>query len=133
MKGNRKSGTGPERRLRTALHRRGHRFRILLPLTIEGVRVRPDIVFLRRRLAVFVDGCFWHCCPEHGTAPRVNLDYWRPKLERNRARDRLVNDALTSGGWTVVRVWEHGEVDAAVAAVEAWLRLMRALDRTGVP
>lgn len=119
MKGNHKAGTRPERRLRSALHRRGHRFRVLLPLTIEGVRVRPDIVFTRRRLAVFVDGCFWHSCPDHGTAPRVNLDYWRPKLERNQARDRRVDEALTRAGWSVVRVWEHVGIEAAVAVVEA--------------
>lgn len=116
-----KAGTGPERRIRQALHRRGHRFRALLPIVVSGVRVRPDVVFTRRRLAVFVDGCFWHCCPEHGINPRVNVTYWVPKLERNRVRDNLVNLALAAAGWRAVRVWEHVTVEQAVAAIEAAL------------
>jgi DNA mismatch endonuclease (patch repair protein) len=69
--------------------------------------VRPDIVFVRRRVAVFVDGCFWHSCRWHGTRPRVNTHYWLPKLARVKARDRKVRALLTRAGWTVVRLWEH--------------------------
>jgi DNA mismatch endonuclease (patch repair protein) len=69
--------------------------------------IRPDVVFTRARVAVFVDGCFWHCCPVHGTKPRKNVDYWKPKLARNVARDTAVNEALEAAGWKVVRGWEH--------------------------
>jgi len=70
-------------------------------------RVRADIVFSRAKIAVFVDGCFWHSCPIHGNAPRSNKSYWDTKLERNRVRDREQTEALESCGWAVIRVWEH--------------------------
>jgi DNA mismatch endonuclease (patch repair protein) len=79
--------------------------------------VRPDIVFTRARIAVFVDGCFWHSCPLHGRAPKSNVAYWTPKLEANRARDVRVDTALASEGWAVVRIWEHENVDAAADVV----------------
>jgi DNA mismatch endonuclease (patch repair protein) len=68
---------------------------------------RPDFVFRRERIAVFVDGCFWHCCPIHGSKPASNSDYWLPKLERNHARDRSVTRELNRRGWRVLRIWEH--------------------------
>lgn len=68
---------------------------------------RPDFVFRKLRLAVFVDGCFWHGCPAHGTRPRANARFWRTKLERNRTRDREVGRELRRRGWRVVRIWEH--------------------------
>jgi DNA mismatch endonuclease, patch repair protein len=80
--------------------------------------VRPDLVFTRRRVAVFVDGCFWHGCPAHGNAPRANAAYWQWKLDKNRARDIAVDEALRRDGWTVLRLWEHvpaGEAAEAVA------------------
>jgi len=107
MRGNRKRDTGPELRLRSLLHTRGLRFRANRELIVPGLRVRPDIVFSRRRVAVFVDGCFWHSCPWHGTKPRVNRHYWLPKLKRVTARDRKVKRLLTRAGWTVIRLWEH--------------------------
>jgi DNA mismatch endonuclease (patch repair protein) len=123
MQVNRSHDTGPELRLRSELHRRGLRFRNNLPVRVGDLCTRPDIVFTRRRIAVFVDGCFWHRCPEHASDPKVNSAYWQPKLERNVGRDRLVDDALRAYGWTVVRVWEHEcpveaaeRVEAAVAA-----------------
>ncbi len=75
----------------------------------EGVnfRVRPDFVFSRLRLAVFVDGCFWHACPKHATQPRNNTVFWRKKLAANQARDRLVTRTLRRAGWRVMRIWEH--------------------------
>jgi DNA mismatch endonuclease, patch repair protein len=76
--------------------------------------VRPDVVFTRARLAVFVDGCFWHCCPEHGNEPRANSAYWNQKLSRNVARDKDVDLALSLAGWGVLRAWEH-EPPAEVA------------------
>lgn len=121
MKGNRKVGSRPETLLRSILHRRGHRFRKNFSINAGGVRVKPDVVFTKSRLAVFVDGCFWHRCPLHGTDPRVNRGYWGPKLERNVARDHRVNLALQSEGWTVLRIWEHEAVDEAAARVESVL------------
>jgi DNA mismatch endonuclease, patch repair protein len=68
---------------------------------------KPDFIFRKRRLAIFVDGCFWHGCPVHGTLPRTNRDFWRQKLARNRKRDRLVDRTLKQLGWTPLRVWQH--------------------------
>jgi DNA mismatch endonuclease (patch repair protein) len=73
----------------------------------EGVRVRPDFVFRQARLAIFVDGCFWHGCPKHGTQPAGNRSFWKKKFARNQTRDRLVNRALRRAGWRVLRIWEH--------------------------
>jgi DNA mismatch endonuclease (patch repair protein) len=125
MRANRRTGTKPELALRSALHRRGHRFRKDLRVEATGVRVRPDIVFTRLRVAVFVDGCFWHACPDHSSPPRNNEWYWGPKLQRNVDRDRLVTDSLESAGWRVVRVWEHEPLPEAVSAIERVLRLTR--------
>jgi DNA mismatch endonuclease (patch repair protein) len=72
----------------------------------EGVKVRPDFVFRKERLAVFVDGCFWHGCPRHATRPRGNAAFWREKFARNKDRDKLVNRALRRAGWRVIRIWE---------------------------
>ncbi len=109
MRRNPRRNTKPEVALRAALHRRGLRFRKDLPIRANGRVVRPDVVFTRARLAIFVDGCFWHACPLHGNEPRANTDYWQPKLARNVARDRAVNEALTKAGWGVLRAWEHEE------------------------
>ena len=106
MQGNRKRDTRPELALRSELHRRGLRYRIdTKPL--ESLRCRADIVFRRQKVAVFVDGCFWHGCPEHGTSPRTNASYWSAKIARNMERDRLNGAELSTAGWAVVRVWEH--------------------------
>ncbi len=83
--------------------------------------MRPDVVFTRRRVAVFVDGCFWHVCPTHGRQPETNDWYWTPKLRRNVERDKIANEALTSAGWRVLRVWEHTPIEAAVDLVVAAL------------
>jgi DNA mismatch endonuclease, patch repair protein len=121
MRANRRTDTKPELALRRALHARGLRYRKDYRLDLEGARVRPDIAFTARRVAVFVDGCFWHVCPEHGTKPASNTWYWGPKLTRNVERDRTADAALLAAGWQVVRVWEHEPLDAAVAAVIAAL------------
>jgi DNA mismatch endonuclease (patch repair protein) len=107
----------PERRLRSELHRRGLRFRVDYPIEAGDLKVRPDVVFTARRVAVFVDGCFWHGCPEHGSMPKSNSDYWTPKLLRNVERDREVGARLGSTGWTVLRVWEHEDVGAAAEQI----------------
>jgi DNA mismatch endonuclease, patch repair protein len=118
MKANRRTDTKPELALRKALHALGYRYRKDLRLDLTGgVRVRPDIVFTARRVAVFVDGCFWHCCPDHGSQPASNTWYWEPKLRRNVERDRAADTALDAAGWTVIRLWEHSGLDEAIAAV----------------
>ncbi len=118
-KGNRRTDTKPEVALRSELHRRGLRFRKDHPIRVEGRRsIRPDVVFTRSRVAVFVDGCFWHGCPEHQVVPKSNPDYWIPKLRRNIERDREVDAALEDDGWTVLRFWEH-EALAQAAVVTA--------------
>ncbi len=123
MQANRRANTKPEVILRSALHRLGYRYRKDLLLRLDdGVRVRPDIVFTARKVAVFVDGCFWHACPDHGRQPTVNEWYWTPKLARNVERDRKVTNALTAAGWHVVRVWEHETTAAAIEAVTSAIK-----------
>lgn len=107
MLANRRTDTKPEIALRCALHARGLRFRKDHQLALTDRRVRPDVVFTRPKVAVFLDGCFWHRCPEHATTPATNSDYWIAKFERNVERDRAVDRSLAAEGWTVVRVWEH--------------------------
>jgi DNA mismatch endonuclease (patch repair protein) len=124
MRGNRGRDTRPEVLVRSALHRSGLRFRKNQRVSFEGGSVRPDIVFPRHRLAIFLDGCYWHTCPAHGTEPRTNADYWREKLARNVERDTFVTAALRAEGWTVLRIWEHVPPNEAasriVAAVDMW-------------
>ncbi|MXY87965.1 MAG: very short patch repair endonuclease [Dehalococcoidia bacterium] len=120
MRGNRSSDTRPERRLRSELHRRGHRFRKSYRISFKGGSARADIVFPGHRLAVFVDGCFWHQCPWHGNVPRANSSYWAPKLARNVERDKRVKSALEDEGWRVLRIWEHVQPpDAADQVAQA--------------
>lgn len=114
MKANRRRDTKPELALRRLLHAAGYRYRVDYRIDLPGgSRVRPDIVFTKRKVAVFVDGCFWHGCPEHGVAPKTNQAYWGPKLERNIERDRRTGEHLEAAGWRVIRIWEH------VPAIEA--------------
>jgi len=122
MRGNRKTGSRPEADLRRELHARGLRYRKNPSLRSSVGLVRPDLAFAGPKVAVFVDGCFWHSCPVHGNTPGTNRDYWEPKLRRNRERDRQVTEALTADGWVVVRVWEHEPLAAAAAAVETAVR-----------
>jgi DNA mismatch endonuclease (patch repair protein) len=118
MRAIRRSDTKPEVALRSALHAAGYRFRKDYRLTLPGgVHPRPDIVFTRRKVAVFVDGCFWHACPEHFRPPTRNTDYWGPKIDRNVERDRRYGEALGAAGWIVMRVWEHEDIAGAVARV----------------
>jgi DNA mismatch endonuclease (patch repair protein) len=123
MKGNRRTDTRPERILRSALHARGLRFRKNYPVAIQGHRpTRVDVAFTRVRVAVFVDGCFWHGCPQHGNVPSANPHYWPDKLRRNRERDRLVTESLEGEGWTVIRLWEHVPLAEALKTIEQALR-----------
>jgi DNA mismatch endonuclease, patch repair protein len=122
MRANRRTDTKPELALRRALHQLGYRYRKDYRLDLDGGRrVRPDIAFTGRKVAVFVDGCFWHACPEHGSKPRSNEWYWGPKLIRNVERDRADDAALTLAGWSVVRLWEHVPLDEAITTVVATL------------
>ncbi|NEA55705.1 very short patch repair endonuclease [Streptomyces sp. SID13666] len=114
--------TAPELAVRRLLHAAGHRYRVNAP--VPGIPRRTiDIVFGKAKVAVFLDGCFWHGCPEHATRPKSNAEWWRQKLDRNMARDRDTTTHLTDAGWTVLRFWEHedpavvaGRVAATVAA-----------------
>ncbi|TGZ17824.1 very short patch repair endonuclease [Streptomyces sp. S816] len=111
--------------LRRALHAAGLRYRVhRRPL--KGVRREADVVFGPAKVAVFVDGCFWHGCPIHATWPKNNSDFWRTKIETNRRRDRDTDQRLTSAGWLPVRVWEHEDPVAAAARVLALVVARRA-------
>lgn len=113
--------TAPELSLRSALHASGLRYRVAYP--VPGIPRRSiDIAFTKRRVAVFVDGCFWHGCPEHGTRPRANKGWWQEKLKANTARDADTTSHLEHLGWHVVRVWEHEPPETAARAVLAALR-----------
>jgi DNA mismatch endonuclease, patch repair protein len=125
MRANRSHDTGPELRLRRALHAVGYRYRVNVHLHVPGRRVRPDLVFTKWRLAVFVDGCYWHRCPEHGRLPSDPTGYWAVKLQRNVDRDSAVDRALEISGWRVLRIWEHIPVGQAVAMVEDAIRKER--------
>ncbi len=121
--------TKPEMRLRRTLHAAGLRYRVHRKL--PG---RPDIVFGPARLAVFLDGCWWHCYPQHFRMPESNTDFWREKFKRNVERDRRVTAKLRAAGWSVIRVWEHelnGNLDAVVMRVKATRR--RRLRKFGKP
>lgn len=113
--------TPAELRLRSELHGRGFRYRVdAQPL--DGLRRRADLVFPGPRVAVFVDGCFWHGCPIHMTWPQANAEWWRTKIERNRERDRDTDRRLADAGWIVVRVWEHDDPGEAADRVAVVLR-----------
>lgn len=119
----RQKGTRAEIELRRLLHARGLRYRVQVPLLTRPRRV-VDIVFPRAKIAVFVDGCFWHGCPEHASWPKSNAGFWRDKIETNRSRDTDTDQRLETLGWKVVRIWEHENTgDAAnriAALVEAF-------------
>lgn len=117
--------TKPELALRRELHRRGLRYRVDAPLP-DMPRRRADLLFRPTRVAVFVDGCFWHCCPEHGVAPKNNSDWWESKLGRNVQRDRDTDRHLMKLGWTVLRFWEHEDMIHAAGLVEQAVREARA-------
>ncbi|MFF0815257.1 very short patch repair endonuclease [Rhodococcus sp. NPDC003318] len=121
MSAQRRRDTVPELALRRELHRRGRRYRVdRAPL--PGIRRRADLVFPVAKVAVFVDGCFWHRCPVHATAPKNNAQWWADKLDANVVRDRDTDARLTAAGWAVVRVWEHEDPITAADAVEMVLR-----------
>lgn len=107
--------------LRSRLHARGLRYRIHAQ-PLPTLRREADILFPRVKVAVFVDGCFWHGCPEHGTTPKANSDWWRSKIERNRNRDLDTERRLRDAGWKVVRCWEHEDPDEMADRIERLVR-----------
>ncbi|MFL5834765.1 MAG: very short patch repair endonuclease [Solirubrobacterales bacterium] len=120
MQANRRRDTKPELAVRSELHRRGLRFRVDRPIRVGAGRpIRPDVVFVGGKLALFVDGCFWHGCPDHGTLPQeTNRSYWVEKIEQNKARDERNKTLLESAGWMVIRAWAHEEPAAVADEVE---------------
>lgn len=122
--------TRPEVALRRELHRRGMRFRV--QVKVPGNRRRTiDIAFTRARLAVYVDGCFWHGCPEHHVQPRANSEWWAWKVARNKARDEDTDRQLADQGWMSLRVWEHEDVESAAnMVVDAYSRRLQRVDET---
>ena len=125
MRNTKQKDTPAELALRSELHRRGLRFRV--GRTIPGVtRGRPDIIFPTEKVAVFVDGCFWHSCQEHGTIPTHNREWWVAKLDANSERDRRHCAELESAGWVAVRIWEHIAVYDAAEEIQDLVRARRA-------
>ncbi len=124
MQANKRRDTKPELAVRRLLHAGGLRFRVDFP-PVPTLRRRADVVFTRARVAVFIDGCFWHGCPEHRVAPKSNADYWRVKIATNQGRDADTDTRLVEAGWTVVRIWEHEDPVGAAAQVTAMVQARR--------
>lgn len=118
MLGNRNRDTSPERALRSLVHAAGLRYRVAAK-PLPGMRRTADLVFRPTRVAVFVDGCFWHGCPTHFVPPKTNPGYWREKIGRNVQRDRDTDARLADAGWLVIRFWEHDPADWCSETVRA--------------
>ena len=125
MQANRPRDTKPELAVRRAVHALGLRYRVNAR-PVQGFRRTADLLFTRVKVAVFVDGCFWHGCPDHHSVARTNADYWAQKVAKNRVRDRDTDRALREAGWTVVRIWEHESPDDAAQQVAAAVARQRA-------
>lgn len=124
MQSNRGRDTAPEMRVRSALHREGLRFRKHVR-PVPELRCTADVVFRPERLAVFIDGCYWHSCPVHATYPKNNGEWWRQKLDRTRERDGRNATVLGEAGWHVLRVWEHENLDDVVQRIMEALTQLR--------
>jgi DNA mismatch endonuclease, patch repair protein len=122
MQRTKRSGTRPELALRSALHRRGLRFVVDRPVPGGNRRRRVDILLRGARIAVFVDGCFWHSCPEHCHLPKTNSSWWRLKFRGIVRRDRDTDAQLASAGWLAIRVWEHEDPVEAAREIEQVVR-----------
>jgi DNA mismatch endonuclease (patch repair protein) len=121
MRANRSRDTRPELAVRSAVHARGLRYRVAIR-PVHGVRRTADLVFTRARVAVFLDGCFWHGCPEHFHMPATNPGYWGPKIAANSARDDETDRLLAAEGWAVLRFWEHAVAVEAATQIEDLVR-----------
>lgn len=122
MQGNRNKDTKPELRLRSLLHKRGLRYRVAAR-PLPELRRTADVLFPKMKIAVFVDGCYWHGCPEHLRASSKNAQFWRTKIEGNQSRDAETDRLLRDAGWTVIRVWEHEDpVEASARVSDAVLK-----------
>jgi DNA mismatch endonuclease, patch repair protein len=133
MQANRSRDTRPELAVRSAVHARGLRYRVAVR-PVHGVRRSADLVFTRARVAVFLDGCFWHGCPEHFHMPATNPGYWGPKIAANAARDAETDALLAAEGWTVLRFWEHTLAVEAATRIEGVVRdRLASLHRTAEP
>lgn len=121
MVANRSRDTKPEMAVRSAVHRRGLRFRVATR-PLPELRRTADLVFRSAKVAVFVDGCFWHGCPEHYTEPKTNQEFWSTKIAGNAQRDRDTNEQLRAAGWTVLRFWEHEDTDRIASAIVGVVR-----------
>ncbi|MFJ6113684.1 very short patch repair endonuclease [Agrococcus sediminis] len=120
MRANVRRDTKPEIAVRRLLHAAGLRYRVDVAPLSSDKRRRADIVFTRKKIAMFIDGCFWHGCPQHFVLPKANADYWKPKIARNRERDSETTARLEEEGWLALRFWEHEEpADVARRVVEA--------------
>lgn len=120
MQATRRRDTPGEVALRLALRAIGLRFKV--DVTLPRTRRRADIVFIRPKVAIFVDGCFWHGCPKHGTWPKTNAEWWREKIRANRRRDRETDAMLRAAGWRVLRFWEHTDATRAARQVAKTLK-----------
>lgn len=126
MRRQRRTDTGPELAVRRLLHARGFRYRLHVP--VPGLPRRSiDICFPKNKIAVFVDGCFWHGCPEHGSLPKSNAVWWADKIARNASRDRHTDEVLRNHGWTVIRIWAH---EPAMVACDRVLMAIRETSQT---
>jgi DNA mismatch endonuclease (patch repair protein) len=117
MLGNKRRDTLPELRVRQMVHAAGLRYRVDYPPLAHNRRLRADLVFTRSKVAVFIDGCFWHGCPQHYVASRTNTDYWGPKIRANAERDARNTALLQAEGWTVLRFWSHTSPEEAATAI----------------
>lgn len=122
MRGNRRRDTQPELLVRRLVHAAGLRYRVDFAPLPDRRRLRADLVFTRARIAVFIDGCFWHGCPDHHRPAKTNAPFWTEKIAANCRRDILTNDYLEASGWTVLRFWEHENPNAVTATILATVR-----------
>ena len=132
MLANRSRDTGPELAIRRRVHAMGLRYRVCAR-PVAGLRRTADIVFPTELIAVFVDGCFWHGCPEHRQQPRANASYWSAKVQRNEQRDLDTNNALTASGWVTLRFWEHENPEVVAELIRQAVETARTRVRASPP
>ncbi|WEP00336.1 very short patch repair endonuclease [Streptomyces sp. FXJ1.172] len=132
MQAIRSRDTAPERLVRRLVHAQGLRYRVAAR-PLPDLRRTADLVFRPVKVAVFIDGCYWHGCPEHYVPPKTNKGYWSDKVARNMARDRDTDQRLEEAGWTVLRFWEHESSEDCAARIAAAVEKRRSAVRKGIP